>query len=119
MCIASLSLPTQFCLFVRPFLECQNKGGLELKLKHMEKGISHCPGAFRGEHTVRRVRFRLRTNTVRHTGRRTDKGPYETVRQSTTKYDNVRHRKTPYQAPYATPYEHRTNTVRDVRSAPL
>ena len=27
--------------------------------------------------------------------------------------------RTPYAAPYATPYEHRTSTVRDVRCAPL
>jgi hypothetical protein len=63
-------------------------------------------------------------NTVRHRTTPYDKvrqstTPYDKVRQSTTKYDNVRHRKTPYQTPYATPYEHRTNTVRDVRSAPL
>jgi hypothetical protein len=49
------------------------------------------PRRTRGGRTVRRVRFRLHTNTLQHTDRRTDK----------------------------TPYEHRTNTVRDVRSAPL
>jgi hypothetical protein len=53
---------------------------------------------------------------------RTIHGPangQSTVRYRTTKYDNVRHHKTPNQTPYATPYERRTNTVRDVRSPPL
>ena len=63
------------------------------------------------------VRTPYDTRTGERTKHRTE--PYGKLRHRTTKYDNVWHRKAPYQTPYATPYEDRTSTVSDVRSAPL